>query len=73
MPHKEGIETILEIREIHPEVKSIAISGGGLTGDLELLNHAETFGALKTFTKPLDLEEILKTVREMIGPMSNHV
>jgi len=63
MPEKEGLETILEIRELAPHVKTMAISGGGMTGSLEYLDYANTFGVDRTFTKPLVLEEVVKEVR----------
>ena len=67
MPYKEGMETILEIRETAPDVRTIAISGGGLSGEMEFLEHAETFGASRTFTKPLDLAVLVKAVHELLG------
>jgi YesN/AraC family two-component response regulator len=66
MPEKEGLDTILEIREVAPHVKTIAISGGGMTGSLEYLDYADTFGVDRTFTKPLDLEEVVKEVARLL-------
>jgi CheY-like chemotaxis protein len=70
MPKKDGVETVIEIHQIQPDVKVVAISGGGLTGNLELLNHTQTFGAVCTFAKPFKLNELLLTVKELIGPGS---
>ena len=65
MPEKEGIETILELRHVDPSIKCIAISGGGLSGSLVYLKHAEYFGALRTFSKPFLLSEMLDAVGEL--------
>jgi DNA-binding NtrC family response regulator len=67
MPEQEGLETIRELRRDYPEVKIIAISGGGATGHLAYLPAAEKFGALRTFSKPFDLHEMLDAVRELLG------
>ncbi len=72
MPRKDGVETIIEIRQIQPDVIAIAISGGGLTAALEFLTHAQTFGAACTFEKPIDMDEFLKTVRKLIGPATSN-
>ena len=53
MPEKEGLETIREIREINPDMKIIAISGGGAVDPEIYLNLALKLGALETFTKPV--------------------
>lgn len=68
MPVKEGLETLLELKRGKPTLKSIAISGGGLTGEMEFLQHAQTFGADRAFAKPLDLKALLSAVRELLGP-----
>ena len=48
MPDKEGFETITELRQESPDVKIIAISGGGSMGGLDVLDAARKFGAVAT-------------------------
>ncbi len=67
MPEKEGLETILEIRQIKPDSKIIAISGGGRSAAGSYLKTAEYFGAVKAFQKPFDKTEFLESVKNIIG------
>ena len=67
MPRKEGIETMLEVRKHFPQVKIIAMSGGGRTGKLDFLPMATSFGALRTLAKPFERRELLEAVREVLG------
>jgi CheY-like chemotaxis protein len=67
MPEKGGVETIMELRTDFPEVKIIAISGGGRTGPYGYLKMAERFGAEKVFPKPLSKEKILQAVEELLA------
>jgi DNA-binding NtrC family response regulator len=67
MPEKEGIETIAELVKEDPSAKIIAISGGGRLKPESYLNLAQTFGALKTFTKPIDRKELLEAISELLG------
>lgn len=67
MPEKEGIETIIEFKRDFPDVKIIAISGGGRIGPEEYLPMAEMLGAKRTFSKPVEREELLEAIRELIG------
>ncbi len=67
MPRKEGLETIMELRRDFPEVKVIAISGGGRIGPDECLDLAKKFGAQYAFTKPFIGKEILQAVQELLG------
>ena len=68
MPDYDGIETILELRRIDPTAKVVAMSGGGFGGSLDLSADARSLGALRTFRKPLDGQELLQAVREILGP-----
>ncbi|MBU0691040.1 response regulator [bacterium] len=67
MPEKEGIETIRELRREFPDVRIIAISGGGRVGPSDYLNAARMMGAKRTFTKPFSRQEILDCVHELCG------
>lgn len=67
MPEMEGIETISHLRKDNPEVKVIAISGGGRNNPQSYLFIAEKLGAARTFTKPVDRKELLKAVEELIA------
>ncbi|MBU1937906.1 response regulator [bacterium] len=67
MPEKDGLETIREIRGEFPDVKIIAISGGGRGGQMDYLKMAETLGAEYTFEKPVEIRSILQTVRGLLA------
>ncbi len=70
MPEKEGIETIMELRQDFPDVKIIAMTGG-LRGQTEvLLTAAKDLGALRTFKKPLNPDEILTAAEELLASES---
>ncbi|NIQ94592.1 MAG: response regulator [Desulfuromonadales bacterium] len=66
MPVKEGVETIVELRQRRPDLKIIAISGGGRTGNLDYLELARKFGADKTLSKPFEIDEIRLLVNETL-------
>ncbi|MDH4207147.1 MAG: response regulator [Desulfobacteraceae bacterium] len=66
MPEKEGIETIIELRQDFPDVKIIAISGGGRIGTNNYLHLAKIFGVQRTFTKPVAREQLLDAIKELI-------
>ena len=66
MPEKEGIEIIMELRRDFPDVKIIAISGGGCIGPEDYLHMAMMLGAKRTLTKPIERDELIKVVRELM-------
>jgi CheY-like chemotaxis protein len=66
MPHKDGIETILEIRRNNPSQKIIAISGGSLEVSLDYLRFAEKLGADGILHKPINREQLLKVVEPLL-------
>jgi len=67
MPEKEGIETIMELRAKDPAVKIIAISGGGRIGPEDYLSWARRFGVQHTFTKPVNRDELLNAIDDLLG------
>ena len=66
MPEKEGLETIRELKKIEPNVKIIAISGGGLNDPKMYLDLAGKFGAVKTFSKPVDNDVLLSSIKQIL-------
>lgn len=66
MPDQEGLETIRELKQDFPEVKIIAMSGGGHGGAEDYLRLAKAFGARETLVKPFSLEEMVGAVREVL-------
>jgi CheY-like chemotaxis protein len=67
MPEKEGIETIMELRRDFPEVKIIAMSGGGRGGADQYLSSAKSLGANAALIKPFERETLLAVVSELLG------
>ena len=63
MPQKEGLETIAEARKRFPGVKIVSMSGafGG-----QYLRVASLMGADAKIAKPIDPEELLKTVQGLV-------
>ena len=66
MPEKEGIETIRDLRRSFPDVKIIALSGGGRIGPDSYLKMAKGVGALRTLKKPVDRSILLETIEEVL-------
>ena len=66
MPEKEGIETIIELKKSFPNVKLIAMSGGGWYGTDIDFDMAKKLGA-KTLDKPFALQELLDAVHELFN------
>ena len=62
MPEKEGMETIIELRNKYPDLKIIAISGGGRISPDGYLPGAKLLGANMVFQKPLIQKEFLEAV-----------
>ena len=67
MPEKEGIETIRDIREVSPNAKIIAISGGGRIGNTDFLRIARQLGASDVIAKPLDPDHFISIIRERLA------
>jgi two-component system, chemotaxis family, chemotaxis protein CheY len=70
MPGKEGIETIMELRDRFPQVRILAISGAGdPDGVGGPLVDAELFGAHRTLSKPFSVGTLLEMVDQALdGP-----
>ncbi|OIO69652.1 MAG: response regulator [Zetaproteobacteria bacterium CG12_big_fil_rev_8_21_14_0_65_55_1124] len=68
MPDKEGISTILDLKKEFPDVKVIAITGGGnRRRGFEYLEYASKIGADKVLSKPFERQEILDAIHELLA------
>jgi DNA-binding response OmpR family regulator len=67
MPEKEGLETIRELRKGHPDLKIIAMSGGGRVGASDNLKMAKIFGATTVFSKPFSFQDLQKAVSALLA------
>jgi DNA-binding response OmpR family regulator len=68
MPEQEGLETIREARQRFPEIRILAISGGGAGGgETQLLRFAESFGADQTLSKPFTGSQLVAAVRTLLA------
>lgn len=66
MPEQEGLETIGMLKQDFPQVKIIAISGGGRIGPDAYLPAAAALGADRIFIKPFARSALVATVRELL-------
>jgi CheY-like chemotaxis protein len=67
MPEKDGLQTMVELRSHSPGVPIIAISGGGTTGRVDILEDAKLLGAIETFEKPFSIHALLALVARTIA------
>ncbi|MBF0623511.1 MAG: response regulator [Magnetococcales bacterium] len=68
MPEVDGVAVIRELTEAHPDIRVIALSGGGrvLSADTSL-HVAERLGAFRMLKKPFGTDEVLRAVADALG------
>ena len=66
MPKKNGFETITELRQKFPEIKIIAISGGGLIEPEAFLQKSKELGVAGTLTKPFLPADVKRAVKALV-------
>lgn len=67
MPGKEGIATILELREANPDARILAMSGGGNFAAADVLRIAELFGADDSLRKPFTPAALVSMVNRCLA------
>ena len=67
MPEKEGLELIRDLKLMFPDIKLIAISGGGRISSDDYLTIARGLGAIYTLKKPISQVELLNTIKELLN------
>jgi two-component system, chemotaxis family, chemotaxis protein CheY len=68
MPGKDGLEVIQELRRDFPGVKVIAMSGGGYSGTMALLDVARQLGAVEALSKPFSVTDAVAAARRALEP-----
>jgi CheY-like chemotaxis protein len=67
MPEKEGFDTIFELRRIDPDLKIIAMSGGGMAHSEAYLNIAKELGAHYTIEKPIERKALIEAIVALLS------
>lgn len=67
MPVKDGLKLIMELVRDYPDLKILAISGGGAIKAERYLTMAGYLGEIATLEKPFKRESLLELVREQIS------
>lgn len=67
MPDKEGIEMILEMRQMKRPIRIIAISGGGRVDQSMHLHLARSVGADRVLSKPFMPQDLVNLIEEVMA------
>ncbi len=66
MPEEDGLKVIMKMKQIKPEIKIIAISGGGKAGPASYLQLARTLGADEAYPKPFSLHDLISRIESLL-------
>lgn len=71
MPERDGLEVIAEIKKTQPQVRIIAMSGGGAVMEAtDCLRVAKRLGADGILKKPFNRAQLMNVLHEVTAPMS---
>lgn len=68
MPDMDGLELIRAVRGLAPDIRVIAMSGGGRRGNQDFLQFASTFGADVVLSKPFTGEALMDALTVILKP-----
>ncbi len=66
MPGKEGLETLMALRNREHQFKIIAVSGGAKGAGVDFLPAALKLGADKTLKKPFSNADLLEAIEDLL-------
>ncbi len=68
MPEKEGMELIMELRQLNADLPIIAMSGGNAGFSGSYLTAAGKLGANATLAKPFTASHLLTAIEKLLKP-----
>jgi CheY-like chemotaxis protein len=71
MPEKEGLALTRELRREFPDARIVGMSGGGRMGNSDYVTIARALGADAGLYKPFDDEELVETLRMVLGRVTD--
>jgi CheY-like chemotaxis protein len=67
MPDMDGNQTIVQLRKLNPDIRIVAVSGGGRARNLTPLQLAKQFGADRILEKPFRRDDVVRMVDEILA------
>lgn len=68
MPGLEGVELIMRLNQLNPDIKIIAMSGGGRNSPDAYLEIVRRLGVKQTLVKPFTCEELRAAIQLVTSP-----
>ena len=68
MPNRDGIELVMAVKQAHPAMRILVISGRANVGPLDLMDVAARLGANATLAKPFATEQLFAKIAEVLDP-----
>lgn len=66
MPEPAGLDLILALRKSHPNLPIIAVSGGLIGSETDVLHVAQQMGAAAVLPKPFSLPQLLTVIDKVL-------
>jgi CheY-like chemotaxis protein len=67
MPDVDGVEVVARLTDEFPQARVIVLSGGGQLEKVDVLDLARGLGARRALAKPVDRNELLEAVNEVLS------
>ena len=70
MPERDGVEVMMHIKRLHPELRTIVMTSGGAIPAKDHLSMASMLGADFVIEKPVNQHKLLSTISLIENPSS---
>lgn len=72
MPVKDGLEVIVELRQVRPDMRVIAVSSTGFWNRADQLGTAKALGAHAALAKPMDGDGLNDLIMRLLEGRATH-